>query len=332
MKRFKLILLLLLMVVLASEASASYETKITVASDGSGDYTSLQEAIYSTKSFPDKRITIYLKKGVYEEKVKVPAFNTHLSIIGEDPEETIITWDDHFDKIDKGRNSTFYTYTMKVEANDFYAENLTIRNTAGPVGQAVALHVTGDRGVFRNCRVLGNQDTYYAAGENSRQYFSQCYFEGTTDFIFGEATVLFEECQIHSLSDSYITAASTPIFKDFGFVFMNCELTADEDVSEVFLGRPWRDYANVAFLNCNLGEHIRSEGWSNWGDTARDKTAYYAEYGNSGPGADLNGRVDWMHQLTDKEAKAYVLENILAPACNEQVDVEMWTSKRAEGE
>ncbi|MGQ1889108.1 pectinesterase family protein [Thermophagus sp. OGC60D27] len=313
-------------------SSASYKTRITVAKDGTGDFTSIQEAIYNTKAFPDNRITIYLKKGIYHEKVRIPAFNTHLSIVGEDPQETIITWDDHFNKIGKGRNSTFYTYTMKVEANDFYAENITIENTAGSVGQAVALHVTGDRVVFRNCRILGHQDTFYGAGEYSRQYFSQCYFEGTTDFIFGEATILFEGCQIHALSDSYITAASTPMWKDFGMVFINCRITASETVKNVYLGRPWRDYANVAFLNCSMGDHISPEGWANWNGTNRHQTAVFSEYGNTGPGADLSNRVDWMHPLTEKQAKQYVIENILAPACDQQAKMEMWTSRCAERE
>lgn len=303
---------------------ASFQTRITVAKDGTGDFKSLQEAIYSVKAFPDTQIIIYLKKGIYHEKTRIPAFNTHLSIIGEDPQTTIISWDDHFKKIGKGRNSTFYTYTLKVEANDFYAENLTIQNTAGPIGQAVALHVVGDRAFFRNCRILGHQDTFYGAGENSRIYFNECYFEGTTDFIFGEATVLFENCEIRSLSNSYITAASTPVWKDFGFVFLNCRLTAADSVKSVYLGRPWRDYANVAFLNCYMDDHIHPEGWANWSGTNRDQTAIFIEYGNTGLGADLSGRVGWMRRITKREAKRYVIENILAPQCNQQSKLEMW--------
>jgi pectinesterase len=332
MKLCKLLSVLSLMLIIASEANASYTTEITVAKDGSGDYMTLQEAIYDTKAFPDRRITIYVKKGTYKEKVNIPAFNTHLSIIGEDPEKTIITWDDHFKKIDKGRNSTFYTYTMKVDANDFYAENLTIRNTAGDVGQAVALHLTGDRVVFRNCRILGHQDTFYGAGESSRQYFSQCYFEGTTDFIFGDATVLFEDCEIRSLANSYITAASTPAWKDFGFVFLDCRLTAGDAVKKVFLGRPWRDYARVAFLNCYMANHIHPKGWANWEDTDRDQTAEFSEYGNTGPGSNQSSRVGWMHQLTDEQAQQYKIETILAPVCNKEAGHEMWISRRAESE
>ncbi len=305
----------------------AYETRITVAIDGSGDYTSINEAIYDTKSFPDKPITIFIKNGVYHEKVKIPAFNTKLSLIGESREGTIISWDDHFRKIDKGRNSTFYTYTLKVEANDFYAENLTIRNTAGAVGQAVALHVTGDRVTFRNCNILGHQDTLYSAGENSRQYFHNCFIEGTTDFIFGEATALFENCTIHSLADSYITAASTAQGKQFGFVFLECTLTASQDVSEVFLGRPWRDYAKVVFLHCKMGNHIKAEGWANWSSTSRNETAFYGEYENRGPGASTKKRVPWSHQLSDSEAAKHTKEEILGSFFDPKVPVSCWTSQ-----
>jgi pectinesterase len=327
MHHLKLSLTGLFLLITLSATYASYETRITVAQDGSGDFTSIQEAINNTKSFPDKRITIYLKNGIYEEKVEVPAFNTHLSIIGEDPEKTIISWNDHFKKIDKGRNSTFFTYTFKVEANDFYAENLTIKNTAGPVGQAVALHLTGDRIAFHNCRILGNQDTFYSAGEKNRNYFSECYIEGTTDFIFGEAVVLFEHCTIHSLADSYITAASTPEGNQYGFVFSGCKLTAAPEVTEVYLGRPWRNYANVAFIRCEMGSHILPEGWANWSGTSRTETAIYREFRNSGPGADITKRVNWSNQLTKEEAAKFSKENILSVPHQAPVSVSAWTSQ-----
>jgi len=150
----------------------------------------------------------------------------------------------------------------------------------------------------------------YAAGEGNRQYFRNCFISGTTDFIFGESTALFENCTLYSKSNSYITAASTPKDKSFGYVFMNCKLTADPNIDKVFLGRPWRDFARVVFLNCEMGNHILSEGWSNWSGTGRDKTAYYAEYGNTGPGANTAKRVSWAKILTKKEAKKYTIGNI----------------------
>lgn len=284
-----------------------------MSQDGSGDFTTIQTAIDAAKAFPDMRVTIFIKNGIYREKVTVPSCNTRLSLIGESMTGTIITWDDHFKKMERGRNSTFYTWTLKVEADDFMAENLTIENNAGPVGQAVALHVEGDRCLFRNCRIVGNQDTLYAAGNDSRQYFQECTIEGTTDFIFGAATALFEECILRSKSNSYITAASTPDGKSYGYVFLRCRLTADEGVTQVYLGRPWRDFARTVFLQCEMGSHIVPEGWSNWSGTARDKTVFYAEYRNTGLGAASAGRIPWSRQLTKREARSYTPEKILAP-------------------
>ncbi len=322
---FKLLIIISLSSFIYSASAFSQDDyTITVAQDGSGNFTTIQAAIDAARSFPDKRITISVKNGTYREKIVVPAVNTRLSIIGEDAEKTIITWDDYFDKMNRGRNSTFYTYTLLVIADDFYAANLTIENSAGPVGQALALYVKGDRCVFRNCRILGNQDTLYADGLNSRQYFEGCFIEGTTDFIFGPATALFSNCTIHSKHDSYITAASTPEGKPFGFVFINCRLTAAPEAEKVFLGRPWRDYAKTVFIKCEMGDHIVPAGWSNWSGTQRDKSAYYAEYGNTGPGADISQRVPWSHQLTGEEAVKYTVKNILAPVLPMEKPVEEW--------
>ena len=287
------------------------EYKITVAPDGSGNFTSIQKAIDACKAFPDTRITIFVKNGIYNEKVLVPSCNTQLSIVGESVDKTILTFDDYFDKINRGRNSTFYTSTLKIEANDFILENMTVENSAGPVGQAVALHVEGDQCVFRNCRFLGFQDTVYAAGRFSRMLFTNCHIEGTTDFIFGEATVLFEKCTLLCKGDSYITAASTPEGKPFGFVFMNCKLTAADSVEKVYLGRPWRIYARVAFLNCEMDSFIKPEGWHNWEKPDAEKTSFFAEYKNTGRDASVIQRVSWSHQLTDVEVKAFTPENIL---------------------
>ncbi len=283
-----------------------------VAKDGSGDYASIQAAIDGAKSFPPERITIFVKNGVYREKVTVHAWNPRITLIGESKEKTIITHDDHFDKIDRGRNSTFFTYTLMVQGNDFRARNLTVKNSAGPVGQALALRVEGDRVVFENCRFLGHQDTIYVAGEGHRQYFKDCYIEGTTDFIFGQATAVFEDCRIHSTDDSYITAASTPESEPFGLVFLDCRLTAAPEVEQVYLGRPWRKHARTVFIRTEMGAHIRSEGWDNWAKPEAKKTTFYAEYANTGPGADRSGRVDWSHELTEAEAERYTKMNIFS--------------------
>lgn len=287
------------------------EYNIIVALDGSGDYTSIQEAISNSPSFPYKRVFITVKNGIYHEKIRIPEWNTKISLIGESKENTIISYDDYFGKINLGRNSTFLTPTLLVEANDFKAANLTIQNTAGPVGQAIALSVVADRAVVSNCIILGNQDTLYTSGEGFKQYFKDCFIEGTVDFIFGSATAVFDNCTIHSKTNAYITAASTPEGAKYGFVFINCKLTAAEKATEVYLGRPWRIHAKTVYLNCEMGNHIRKEAWNNWSKTDAEKASFYAEYNCSGPGFQPQSRVAWSHQLTKSEAKEYTLEKIL---------------------
>lgn len=287
------------------------EYNMVVAKDGSGDFISIQEAIYASKAFPYKRVIINIKNGTYNEKVHIYSWNTYVSLIGESKENTIITFDDYFDKINLGRNSTFHTSTVLVEGNDFIAKNLTIQNSSGEVGQAVALSVNANRAYFENCNFLGFQDTVYTAGEGFKQYFKNCYIEGSTDFIFGEATVLFDACEIRSKTNSYITAASTPKNQKFGFVFKNCSLTADDNVSEVYLGRPWRKYAKTVFIDCKMGAHIKAEGWHNWSNKEAESTTFYAEYNCIGEGYKPESRVYWAHKLKKSEAKKYTKENIL---------------------
>jgi len=295
-----------------------------VAQDGSGDFTSIQKALDACKIFPDQRITIHVKNGIYHEKVTVLSGNTQISIVGESSDKTIITFGDYFSKIDRGRNSTFYTATLKVDASDFVMENITVVNSAGPVGQALALHVEGDRCVFRNCRFLGNQDTVYAAGKLSRQFFLNCYVEGTTDFIFGEATAVFEQCSLHAKANSFLTAASTAEGKPFGFVFLKCKITAAPGVNKVFLGRPWRGFAKVAYLNCEMGPFIAPEGWDNWSNPENEKSATFAEYNNSGAGADTRLRVGWSVKLSPDEALKFNKENIFAPLGWEKSSTNKW--------
>ena len=284
---------------------------ITVAQDGSGDFTKIQDAIYATPAFPYDKVTIFIKNGIYNEKVRIPEWNTNVFLKGESKENTIITFDDNFSKIALGRNSTFYTYTLLVEGDDFTASNLTIKNTSGEHGQAIALSVVANRAKIINCNLLGNQDTLYLSGKEAKQYFKDCYIEGTTDFIFGGATALFENCTIHSIKSSYITAASTPEGTSFGFVFKNCKLTASPEAKEVYLGRPWRIYAKTVFINCEMGKQIKPEGWENWSKPEAEKKAFYAEYNCSGEGFQPSKRVKWSYQLSKKEATQYSIENIL---------------------
>jgi pectinesterase len=284
---------------------------LTVAQDGSGDFTKIQDAIYASPAFPYEKVVINIKNGIYNEKVRIPEWNTHLTLIGESKENTIITFDDNFKKINLGRNSTFYTYTVLVEGDDFSASNLTIKNASGDHGQGIALSVVANRVKVSNCAILGNQDTLYLSGNQAKQYFKDCYIEGTTDFIFGGATALFENCTINSIKSSYISAASTPENTPFGFVFKACTLTANPDATSVYLGRPWRIYAKTVYLNCTMGKQIRPEGWENWSKADAEKNTFYGEYNCKGEGAQTAKRVSWSHQLTKKEAEKYTTENIL---------------------
>jgi pectinesterase len=312
-------LLMLQLFIAQTFAQQTWPKYLTVAQDGSGNYKTIQEAVNAMRDFSQERVTIFIKKGVYKEKLVIPSWKTNISLVGESRDSTIITYDDYSGKplpggkdVTTGRDkfSTFNSYTVLVKGNDFSAENLTIQNTAGRVGQAVALHAEGDRCVIKNCRLLGNQDTLYVGIDSSRQYYKDCFIEGTTDFIFGPATVVFQHCTIKSLLNSYITAASTTARQAFGLVFFDCSLVADTGATKVLLGRPWRPHARTVFINTEMGEHIAAAGWDNWRNPENEKTAYYAEYKSKGPGANPSGRVKWSHQLTKKEAKQYTLKNI----------------------
>jgi len=323
MKRSVLLIWHLLFSAVLMAQNTTYPSSLTVAQDGSRDFKTIQEAVNSTRDLGRARVVIHIKKGVYHEKLIIPSWKTNVSLIGDDKDNTIITNDDFSgkpnpggkDAFGKDKFTTYTSYTMLVQGNDFIAENLTIENTAGRVGQAVALHAEGDRGVFINCRLLGNQDTLYAATENSRQFYKDCDIEGTTDFIFGEATAEFENCVIKSLANSYITASATTSRQQFGFVFFNCRLIAAAGVDKVYLGRPWRPYAKTVFIRTAMGDHILPQGWDPWkGDTMfpdKEKTAFYAEFENTGAGSNMSGRVSWSHRLTAADIKKYTLKNIL---------------------
>jgi len=321
MKKIYCFLLFLLFFVSAWPLLAqptTYPTSFTVAQDGSGNFKTIQEAINAVRDLSQVQVTIHIKKGTYHEKLVIPSWKTNISLIGENKENTIITNNDHTgkpfpggkDPSGKDKYMTFTSYTLLVEGNDFMAENLTIQNTAGRVGQAVALHVEGDRAIVKNCRLLGNQDTLYTATQNSRQYYQDCYIEGTTDFIFGQATAVFQSCTINSLTNSYITAASTTPQQKFGYVFFDCKLIADSAAKKVFLGRPWRPYAKTVFIRTDMGNQIVPQGWDNWRNPENEKTAFYAEYNSTGAGANNTERAKWARKLTAKEVKQYTLENI----------------------
>lgn len=291
-----------------------------VAADGTGNFKTIQEAIMAVPDIRKKRTTIFIKNGIYKEKLVLPESKSNVTFIGESVEKTIITYDDYASKknrfgeeIGTSGSSGFYIY-----GDGFIAENITFENSAGIVGQAVAVRVDGDKVKFINCRFLGNQDTLYTHGKNKRQYYKNCYIEGTVDFIFGWSTAVFDSCEIFCKKGGYVTAASTLEETKYGYIFLNCKITGNAPGNSFYLGRPWRPYAKVVFINCNLGKHIKPEGWHNCRKEENEKTAFYAEYNSTGDGANPDGRVKWSHQLTDKQAKEYTYENIFGdwnPKC-----------------
>lgn len=288
---------------------AQEKNEIIVDRNGTGHFRNIQQAIDSVRAFdPKGQVTIFVKNGVYKEKLILHSYLTNVKIVGEDRDKTIINFDDH---ANINKMGTFMTYTFLIRGNDIIVENITIENSAAQLGQAVALHVEGDRIIFRNCRFLGNQDTIYAGRADSRLYFENCYIEGTTDFIFGPSTSWFEGCEIHCKRNSYITAANTPENIPYGYILNNCKVTLAPEVTSMYLGRPWRQYAMTLFMNTDLPEGINPAGWDNWRNPENEKTARYMEYNNTGKGADTSKRVTWSKVLTDDQAKEYTIENVL---------------------
>lgn len=307
------LLFLLLLTLGLKQAMAYTKPDIIVAQDGSGNYKTVQEAINAVSSNQTKETVIYIKPGVYKEKVVLPLAKMHITLSGANRQSTIITYDDFASKKDSaGKNigtsgsASFYVY-----GTYFKAENLTFQNSSGPVGQAVAVWVGGDKAVFNNCRFLGFQDTLYTHSSVTGQFYKDCYIEGTTDFIFGAATAWFEHCEINCKAGGrYITAASTPDSVKYGYVFNKCTITGDAPNDSYYLGRPWRPYAKTVFINCNLSAAIKAEGWAVWHNKDDLKTTFYAEYKNTGKGFLPAGRVNWSHQLTDDEAKQYQIGKV----------------------
>lgn len=342
--------LLLLALFLFSSSFISLRAQLydlVVACDGSGDYTTIQDAVNAIRDYkPEGRQRILVRKGVYEEKVIIPSYKTNISLIGEERDSTILIWHDHANlhtesgfgidrritSRDEGRKiGTFQSYTLRVDGPGFECENMTVQNDAmvyynpnwwadrkndAGVAQAVAVHVEGDRVVFRNCRLLGFQDTLFTGNEDSRQLYYKCYIEGTVDFIFGPATAWFEECELYAISKGYYTAASTPQHHPYGYVFSNCRLTADPSARGVVLGRPWRNYACVIFKNCELPRELDPKGWNNWRDPARELTARYYEGGSTGPGADASQRVSWAHTLSANSLSQITIERAFTHAAD----------------
>ena len=284
---------------------------ITVAQDGTGDYTTVQAAFDAVPSLYTGPITVHVRAGTYYEKVLLPAGKVNVTLVGDGATNTILTYDDYSGRVVDGTTiGTYTSYSVAIDADDFIARDITFQNTYDG-SQAVALRVRGDRMEFYNVRMLGFQDTYYTHSYG-RIYHRNCYIEGTVDFIFGRSVAVFDDCEIHSKRNSPVTAANTEPGYAYGYVFRNATLTADAGITGATLGRPWGPHARTIFVESEMGAHIQPQGWLEWAGTQNHLTADYAEGENSGPGYVPASRVPWSHQLTGAEVDALTLEAIFA--------------------
>ena len=313
--------------VAANPAANESKYDAVVSADGSGTHTTVQAAIAAAPDHATTPFTVLIKPGKYEGQIIIPAGKRHLRLIGEEVENTVMTYGLNVQETNATTDLRFKGTGVIVLADDFQAENLTFENTSGDHGQALALRCDGDRETLKHCRLLGWQDTLMI--NRGRLYFTNCYIAGRVDFIYGSATAVFDRCEIHSKNGGHVTAANTPPHQAYGFVFMNCRLTGDptpwikpantltgmparKPLAD--LGRPWRPYASVTYLNCEIGNHISPAGWNNWRNPTNELTARFAEFNSTGPGANPAARVNWARQLTAEAAGRLTVESILAGA------------------
>ncbi|WP_018629878.1 pectinesterase family protein [Niabella aurantiaca] len=301
--------LTLIALLLTTSGAWGRQPDFVVAKDGSGNFKTVQEAISAVPDFRKKETVIYIKKGIYKEKLILPATKINVHFIGEDADSVVLTYDDYAarknifgEEIGTSGSASFF-----IHGDGFTAEQISFANSAGPVGQAVAVRVAADRVRFFGCKFLGFQDTLYtwAQGGAGRQYYKDCYIEGTVDFIFGSSTAVFETCRIFGKGPGYLTAASTPDTARYGYVFIHCRIEGNAPDATIYLGRPWRPYAKTVWIGCEMAAVVRPEGWHNWGKPGAEKTTFYAEYRSRGKGAAKTKRVAWAHPLTGQQAAAY---------------------------
>jgi pectinesterase len=286
------------------------EADIVVDINGTGDYTTVQEGLNAAPDSSDDWTVIFIKKGIYQEKVILNHKKTKVVLVGEDVDSTIITNDDYGDKMLPGGH-TFSTHTFRADPHDFQAYNLTFENPSRQ-GQAVAFRSNGDRQILYHCKMLGYQDTYFD-NFRTRRYIKDCYIRGDVDFIFGFGVTLFDSCQLHCVDDGYITASATPQHYDFGHVFTNCWITSPDHWSpDIYLGRPWFPYANTAFLYTWQTSDVFSIGWGRW--DGRENTCLYYEYENYGPGFRPDRRLPFGQFLDSAAAQRYQADTIFAAA------------------
>lgn len=310
---------------------------ITVAKDNSGDFNSIQQAVDSIPAGTPE--TIYIKKGIYKERVEVRKNN--ISFVGESTDDTIITESYYARMImpDGSKRGTFRSYTFFVYADNFTASNLTFENAAGfgdEFGQAIAVYAEGDNITFRNCKILGHQDTLFTGSLPMKekqpggftgptidgirrvvhQLYEDCYIAGEIDFIFGSATAYFKNCTLFALNrnqeiNAFYTAPSTYEGQAFGYVFESCTFTGNCPPKSVALSRPWRIHAKTVLLNCSYSDQIIDEGFTDWNKPESHETVYYAEYNGHGEGFKPEKRAAYVHQLNESEAALYTLENVM---------------------
>jgi len=310
---------------------------ITVAKDNSGDFNSIQQAVDSIPAGTPE--TIYIKKGIYKERVEVRKNN--VSFVGESRDDTIITESYYARMImpDGSKRGTFRSYTFFVYADNFTASNLTFENAAGfgdEFGQAIAVYAEGDNITFRNCKILGHQDTLFTGPLPMKekqpggftgptidgirrvvhQLYEDCYIAGEIDFIFGSATAYFKNCTLFALNrnqeiNAFYTAPSTYEGQAFGYVFESCTFTGNCPPKSVALSRPWRIHAKTVLLNCSYSDQIIDEGFTDWNKPESHETVYYAEYNGHGEGFKPEKRAAYVHQLNESEAALYTLENVM---------------------
>lgn len=305
------------------------------------DFSCISEAL---SALPEgkEQIRIFIRNGIYNEKLVINRNNVIFE--GESAENTIITFSDYanMNMDDGSKRRTFRTSTFMIDCNDFIARNITFQNNSGygsEVGQAIALYVDGDRIIFDNCIIKGNQDTLFTAPLpkyeyekggftgpkefapriTGRHYYHKCLISGNIDFIFGGATAYFDKCEIFVNMDDelkdiygYIAAASTPEEQEYGYVFNECMLTSNCPDRSVYLGRPWRNYAKTVYMKCYMGNHIAEEGWHDWGKTDAHDTIFYAEYNNYGDGYKPDKRPNYVKILTDSEQEYFSKTSVLS--------------------
>ncbi|KAJ8441992.1 hypothetical protein Cgig2_020137 [Carnegiea gigantea] len=324
----------LLSILMASSSSSASSAKVAAPMDpttavlirvdqsGKGDYRKIQDAVDAVPSNNSEYVFIWVKPGTYREKIVVPADKPFITLSGTQASDTIITWNDGHEIYDSPTLSVlasdFVGRYLTIEANCIsillmtYETFLLVQNTFGKSGKGVALRVSGDKAAFYGCRITSYQDTLL--DDAGRHYYSNCYIEGATDFICGNAASFFEKCHVHSTLESgngAITAQKRDSpWENTGLVFLGCKITG-VGIGTALLGRPWGVYSRVIYAFTYMSSAISPQGWNNWGMVEKERTVLYGEYKCHGPGADRTKRVNWSKNLTSEEAAPFLTKDLI---------------------